>query len=133
MRSRQQAGTHRCFSPGRRPGTPPSPPGATSGGGVAGTGPGARRPGGQRHVPLLLWRTASFQRWYCAQAAAGNALLSARVVWTFRVGPTRRSAFYWAAHVQVHVAAENRVKANEVVISRPALSVLALYRPGATP
>src|SRR5260221_448117 len=93
---------------------------------------GARRTGGQRHVPLLLWRTASFQRWYCAQAAAGNALLSARVVWTFRVGPTRRSVFYWAAHVQVHVAAENRVKANEVVISRPDLSVLALYRPGAT-
>jgi 8-oxo-dGTP pyrophosphatase MutT (NUDIX family) len=53
-------------------------------------------------------------------------------VWTFRVGPRLRSVFYWAAHVQVHVAAENRVKANEVVISRPDLSVLALYRPGAT-
>lgn len=99
---------------------------------LAEIGHGARRTGGQRHVPLLLWRTASFQRWYCAQAAAGNSLLSARVVWTFRVGPTRRSVFYWAAHVQVHVAAENRVKANEVVISRPDLSVLALYRPGAT-
>ena len=99
---------------------------------LAEIGHGARRTGGQRHVPLLLWRTASFQRWYCAQAAAGNSLLSARVVWTFRVGPARRSVFYWAAHVQVHVAAENRVKANEVVISRPDLSVLVLYRPGAT-
>jgi 8-oxo-dGTP pyrophosphatase MutT (NUDIX family) len=99
---------------------------------LAEIGPGARRTGGQRHVPLLLWRTASFQHWYSAQAAAGNALLSARVVWTFRVGPRRRSVFYWAAHVQVHVAAENRVKANEVVISRPDLSVLALYRPGAS-
>lgn len=99
---------------------------------LAEIGHGARRAGGQRHVPLLLWRTASFQRWYAAQAAAGNSLLSARVVWTFRVGPRRRSVFYWAAHVQVHVAAENRVKANEVVISRPDLSVLALYRPGTT-
>jgi 8-oxo-dGTP pyrophosphatase MutT (NUDIX family) len=99
---------------------------------LAEIGHGARRAGGQRHVPLILWRTASFQRWYSAQAAAGNSLLRARMVWTFRVGPTRRSVFYWAAHVQVHVAAENRVKANEVVISRPDLSVLALYRPGAT-
>src|SRR5258708_3717609 len=56
---------------------------ATIGAALAEIGHGARRTGGQRHVPLLLWRTASFQRWYCAQAAAWNSLLSARVVWTF--------------------------------------------------
>lgn len=65
------------------------------------------RAGGQRHVPLLLWRTAGFQRWYCAQAAAGNSLLSARVVGTFRVGPAGGSVFYRAARVQVHVAADS--------------------------
>jgi Nucleoside 2-deoxyribosyltransferase like len=94
-------------------------------------GPGAHRAGGEREVPLLIWRTESFQLWYGAQRAAGNTLRAARVVWTFR-GRTRAPA-YWAVHVHVHVAAEDRVKRNEVVISRPDMSVVALYRRGATP
>jgi 8-oxo-dGTP pyrophosphatase MutT (NUDIX family) len=94
-------------------------------------GAGAFRRGGEREIPLLVWRTASFQRWYSAQRDAGNTLLGARLVWTFRVGPARNVVLYWALHVQVHVAAEDRVKANEVVISRPDISAVALYRRGA--
>jgi 8-oxo-dGTP pyrophosphatase MutT (NUDIX family) len=93
-------------------------------------GSGAPRAGGEREVPLPIWRTGSFQRWYTTQRAAGNTLLGARVVWTFRVGPGRRFVFYWALHVRVHVAAEHRVKDNEVVLSRPDISVVALYRRG---
>ncbi|MBC6469129.1 NUDIX hydrolase [Actinomadura alba] len=94
-------------------------------------GAGAHRSGGEREVPLLIWRTESFQCWYEAQCAAGNTLRAARVVWTFR-GRAQALA-YWAVHVHVHVAAEDRVKRNEVVISRPDTSVVALYRRGATP
>jgi nucleoside 2-deoxyribosyltransferase-like protein len=87
-------------------------------------GQGAHRSGGERAVPLMLWRTPTFQQWYGAQRGAGNRLLGARVVY--------RSGLHWQLHVQIHVAAENRVKANEVVYSRPDISVVVLYRPGPT-
>jgi ADP-ribose pyrophosphatase YjhB (NUDIX family) len=96
-------------------------------------GTGAPRRGGERHVPLLVWRTASFHRWLTAQQAAGNTLVGGRVVWTFRPGPERRFVLYWALHVEVHVAAEGRVKGNEVVIGRPDVAVVALYKRGPTP
>lgn len=95
-------------------------------------GSGARREGGERSVPLLVWRTDSFQSWYGAQRAAGNRLLGARLEWTFRVGPGRSVVCFWAAHVQIHVAAEDRVKSNEVVISRPDTAHVLLYQPGTT-
>lgn len=95
-------------------------------------GTGARRAAGERDVPLDVWRTSSFQRWYSAQAGAGNTLLSARLVWTFSAGPDQGMLVYWALHVSMYVRAEDRVKSNEVVISRPDISAMALYQRGAT-
>ena len=87
-------------------------------------GEGARRSGGEREIPLLLWRQESFQRWYAAQRGAGNALRGARLQW--RAGP------YWGLRAAVEVAAEGRVK-EEIVFFRPDVSAVVLYRPGATP
>jgi len=87
-------------------------------------GSGAPRTAGEREVPLLIWRTATFQQWYAAQRGAGNTLLGARVEWRF--------GRHWALHVRVHVSSEDRVKANEVVFSRPDISAVVLYRPGRT-
>jgi hypothetical protein len=95
-------------------------------------GTGARRAAGERDVPLSVWRADSFQRWYSAQTAAGNTLLGARQVWTFSAGPGQTLLLYWALHVRMYVRAEDRVKSNEVVISRPDISVMALYRRGVT-
>lgn len=95
-------------------------------------GQGSRRSGGECGVPLPIWRTQSFQRWYASQITAGNTMLNARQVWTFGVGPDSRLLLYWALHVSMHVAAEDRVKSNEVVISRPDISVMALYKRGTT-
>jgi ADP-ribose pyrophosphatase YjhB (NUDIX family) len=95
-------------------------------------GAGGRRTAGQRDVPLSVWRADSFQRWYSAQTAAGNTLLGARQVWTFSAGPGQDSLIYWALHVRMYVQVEDRVKSNEVVISRPDISVMALYRRAAT-
>jgi ADP-ribose pyrophosphatase YjhB (NUDIX family) len=95
-------------------------------------GYGASRVAGEREVPLHVWQTDSFQRWYSAQTAAGNKLLGARLVWTFNTGPYKQLLLYWALHVRVYVRAEHRVKSNEVVVSRPDISVLALYQRGAT-
>jgi 8-oxo-dGTP pyrophosphatase MutT (NUDIX family) len=95
-------------------------------------GSGERRTGGERDVPLPIWRTDSFQRWYSAQTSAGNTLLGARQVWTFNTGVRQQNLLYWALHVRVYVQAERRIKSNEVVISRPDISVMALFRRGNT-
>ncbi|MFI0445330.1 nucleoside 2-deoxyribosyltransferase domain-containing protein [Actinomadura sp. 6N118] len=87
-------------------------------------GPGDLRVDGEREVPLLIWCTETFQRWYAAQRGAGNSLRGARVHW--------RMGLHWGLHVQVYVASEDRVKSNEVVIARPDISTVVLYRPGPT-
>lgn len=86
-------------------------------------GAGAARTGGEREVPLLLWRERSFQDWYEGQRAAGNVLVGARVVLRFGV--------CWAVHVRMRVAAEDRIKDNEIVVGRPDISAVVLYRRGA--
>ncbi|TDB93833.1 nucleoside 2-deoxyribosyltransferase domain-containing protein [Actinomadura sp. 7K534] len=91
---------------------------------LARIGAGAARRGGERAVPLLLWRERPFQDWYAAQRRAGNELLGARVVFRFGV--------CWGLHVRMRVAAEDRVKDNEVVIGRPDISAVVLHRPGRT-
>lgn len=95
-------------------------------------GDGAERTGGERYVPLYVWRTPHFQQWYQAQKTAGNRLDGARVVWTFRVGPKRNFVFFWALHVNVYIASENRNKTNEVVIARPDIVAIVMYRRGNT-
>jgi hypothetical protein len=77
-------------------------------------------------VPADISRTSSFRRWHQAQHDAGNRLEGAEVLWSFRAEDG--VADFWAMRVAVHVGAEDRIKANEVVISRPDASVVALYR-----
>ncbi|WP_436496495.1 hypothetical protein [Actinokineospora sp. HUAS TT18] len=93
---------------------------------------GSLRSGGARDVPLLVWRTESFQAWLRAQTAAGNELRGGRVEWTFRVGASREIVFLWAFHAKVYVGVEDRVKDNEVVVSRPDIAAVVAYRRGAS-
>jgi hypothetical protein len=88
---------------------------------------GKLRSGGERSVPLHIWRTPSFQNWYADLQAAGNRLESARVEWVFRVGKTKERIFFWALHVDIYIAVEDRHKVNEVVIGRPDISTILLY------
>ncbi|MEK7120251.1 MAG: NUDIX hydrolase, partial [Patescibacteria group bacterium] len=91
-------------------------------------GEGALRTGGERDVPLYIWRTSHFQNWYQAQKSAGNRLDGAKVEWTFRVGPKRGFVFFWILHVNVYITKENRNKTNEVVISRPDIATIVMYQ-----
>lgn len=100
---------------------------------LAQLGPGAERTAGERHVPLHVWRTPAFQAWYAAQRGAGNRLDGARLEWLCRSGPGRRWLFMWALRVDVHVAAEARNKRSEVVIGRPDVAAVLMYRPDPDP
>lgn len=88
---------------------------------------GQLRTNGERSIPLHIWRTSSFQSWYQNLIAAGNRLDDARVVWVFRVGPKLQIILFWALHVDIYIAAEDRHKMNEVVIGRPDISTILLY------
>ena len=92
-------------------------------------GTGAGRAGPHREIPLLLWRTASFRQWLAAQEGVGNRLRGGRLAWTWR----RQGVFFWAYHPRVYVAAEDRVKANEVVVSRPDIAAVVAFRRGPAP
>lgn len=90
--------------------------------------PGAQRSGGERGVPLVLWRTPSFQGWYRQLLAAGNALESARLRWSYT--PSRAvHPFAWILQVKVWIAAEERFKKNEWVFARSDLSAVLLHGP----
>jgi 8-oxo-dGTP pyrophosphatase MutT (NUDIX family) len=87
---------------------------------------GAEREGGERFVPLFIWKLPSFQSWYKAQIDAGNRLEEARLLYSFRPG-FKKFVFLWVLHAKVYVASEDRVKDNEFVLSRPDISSVCLW------
>jgi 8-oxo-dGTP pyrophosphatase MutT (NUDIX family)/nucleoside 2-deoxyribosyltransferase len=95
-------------------------------------GKGVERKGGSRKVPLFIYNTKHFQDWLVGQEAVGNRLDDAKLLWNFRVGPHRKFPLFWAIHVDVYVAAEDRNKSNELIISRTDISSVLAYKPGKT-
>jgi hypothetical protein len=84
-------------------------------------GEGAERNGGERDVPLIVWRSEPFQAWYLSQIAAGHGLRGFHVRHLLMAGERHPSAplFGFLAWVAVAVAGEGRIKANEVFLARP--------------
>lgn len=91
-------------------------------------GNGAERTGGERMVPLHVWKLPHFQGWLKAQKGAGNRLDGAKLLWSFRVGPTKGFTFAYALYVDVHIASEGRNKTNEFIIARPDIATIVAYR-----
>ena len=86
-------------------------------------GEDATRRGGEREVPLHIWRKKEFQQWYQSQLQAGNRLDGAELNWQFKTGQNR-SLFCWAMKVNVFIPSEDRWKSNEVIIARPDISAV---------
>ncbi len=81
---------------------------------------------GERYVPLNIWSTHHFQDWYQSQRQAGNFLVKAKLLWTFVIHKVHLT-FSYALHVHIWIAAENRLKTNEFIISRSDISVVVPY------
>ena len=93
-------------------------------------GNGILRKDGARKVPLYIFKTPHFQKWYRFQIEeVGNRLDDARVLWNYRVGEQRKFPFFWAIHVDIFVTEENRNKSNEIIISRPDISSVLAFKP----
>jgi 8-oxo-dGTP pyrophosphatase MutT (NUDIX family) len=91
---------------------------------------GAMRSEAECQVPLYVWKTSSFQTWYRSQILAGNRLDGAKLEWIFLVGPKRNFVFLWILHVDIFVASENRNKSNEIIVGRPDISTVMLFKKG---
>jgi len=70
------------------------------------------RKAGERYVPLNIWSTKPFQNWYQSQRQAGNQLIDAKLLWTFLIHKVNLT-FSYALHVNVWIAAEDRIKSNK--------------------
>jgi 8-oxo-dGTP pyrophosphatase MutT (NUDIX family) len=87
---------------------------------------GVERQGGERYVPLFIWKTPAFRSWYDTQRGAGNTLNHAELLYTFRPGH-KSFVFLWILKVSVHIESENRDKDNEFVLARTDISSVCLY------
>ncbi|MGD8374378.1 MAG: nucleoside 2-deoxyribosyltransferase domain-containing protein [Candidatus Woesebacteria bacterium] len=89
-------------------------------------GQGSVRSDGDREVPLMIWRTSSFQQWYSTLRAGGNRIVHARVLSTIRAPGS--VVLSWTMSVQVYAGYANVVMPNEIISSRPDTCSLVLYR-----
>lgn len=90
-------------------------------------GEGAERSGGERYVPLFIWKLDSFQTWYKVQTEADNVLEDARLLFSFR--PKYKDWVYlWILQVNIYVSEEDRFKKTEFVISRPDVSAVMMWK-----
>lgn len=99
--------------------------------GLSRLGSGSLRIGGEREVPLMIWRLWAFQNWYQAQKAAGNKLNSIKIDWVSSVRNQPNAIFACALRPNIYVASENRNKFNDPVIIRLDISTILLYYPAA--
>lgn len=90
-------------------------------------GEGSARSGGERAVPLEVWRSKQFQDWYEELRYAGNRLDDAKLLWSFYVGPQKQFLFCFTLWVDVWVESENRHKSNEFIFSRTDISTIVAY------
>ncbi|MDO8640059.1 MAG: nucleoside 2-deoxyribosyltransferase domain-containing protein [Nitrosarchaeum sp.] len=86
-------------------------------------GDGAHREDGETTVPIYIWKTDSFQSWYQNHKKLGNKLIDSHVEWVFKA-PKAQNIFCWVVFANMYIAAEDRNKVNEFVLSRPDIAVI---------
>lgn len=91
-------------------------------------GEGAVRVGGERNVPLFIWKRAEFQNWYRVHRRVGHRLDDAELVWHFEAGSAKK-LFCWVLRVSVYIPEEQRHKSGELFLTRMDSSSVLAYRP----
>lgn len=91
-------------------------------------GVGALRSGGEREIPLHVWRMRAFQNWYQAQKNAGNRLDGAKIEWLGHPYKEPKITYMVGLRANLNVSTENRNKLNEYVLLRSDISSILLYK-----
>jgi 8-oxo-dGTP pyrophosphatase MutT (NUDIX family) len=81
-------------------------------------------------LPPDVQQTASLRAWAGAIAGAGNELRAARLEWAYRGSP-HGSVYCWAIRPTILIHTEDRVRDNELVLSRADLATVLAYHPAA--
>jgi 8-oxo-dGTP pyrophosphatase MutT (NUDIX family) len=90
-------------------------------------GGGAERSHGERKIPIHIYKSQPFFRWWADQTVAGNRIVDATVRFQDAVNGKH---FAHILGVKMWVAAEQRLKENEFVFSRlDTVAVAAFYFP----
>lgn len=79
-----------------------------------------------------LRRITAFDRWFQVQRTVGNSPQHPRLIFSWPAGEGVDQPYLSVMEVAVRVAAEDRVKSTELVVTRPDYSAVALYRRAAT-
>ena len=78
------------------------------------------------NIPLFIWQNNEFQTWYQQQIKIGNKLLGFKCLYSFFM-PKAKVLFLWICHVKMYIAAEDRIKDNEFILSRSNISSVVMY------
>ncbi|MFZ1106868.1 MAG: hypothetical protein WAN43_00785 [Rhodomicrobium sp.] len=100
---------------------------------IALIGQGEARTGAERDIPLPVWRSDPFSKWYKALTSAGHRLRGFRVLKLLAFGDRdpRAPVAGFLASAAIEVAGEGRIKSNEAFIARPDnVAVVPLFDPG---
>lgn len=88
-------------------------------------GDGSYRENGEVYVPLFIWKTPQFQSWYKNLILAGNSLMSAKVLYHFKL--RNGQLFSYNIKVKIWVESEKREKPNEIIFARTDTVHAVLY------
>jgi len=92
-------------------------------------GDGAYRKDDLTLIPLEIYKTNNFQKWYNAQHNVGNKILMSKYQYIYKALPDKKFLFLWILYMKIYIKAEDRIKGNELVISRPDISSVLMYLP----
>mmetsp|Transcript_32996 Transcript_32996/g.43428 ORF Transcript_32996/g.43428 Transcript_32996/m.43428 type:complete len:520 (+) Transcript_32996:186-1745(+) len=85
------------------------------------------RKGGERYVPLHMWKHPAFQDWYNNLVKEGNELKKARYAYDFRVGPGKKFLLYWTIYADIYIKDEDRLVEDKVVLGRTSIKCVFPY------
>lgn len=88
-------------------------------------GDGYPREYGETTVPLVFWKTPSFQDWYSNLKTSGNTLINFNLTSTIK--DTKGNIFGFSFKPDVWVNSESRNKNMETVVMRPDVSIVIPY------
>ena len=89
-------------------------------------GDGVLRSGGERKIPIQVWRAAFFKEWYHNLQCAGHRLDDAKVRWVYFL-PDSTEVLAGVLWVKVWVEEESRYKDNEWIFGRTDLCATVLH------